>query len=130
MYFQYSDILIDYFARAGNPQLIEVRWVGGINPDTPIDRDGTDETNITDYGTAIYVDCDTWNPTTAEAQVWNLQTCQGKFLHYIGYDCASSKVLTESFFEQTLSLAMQPNSMAIRMISSPRDNLGQRHDSC
>ena len=79
MYFQYSDILVDYFARAGNPELIEVRWVGGINPDTPIDREGTDETNATDYGTAIYVDCDTWNPTTAEAQVWNLQTCQDTF---------------------------------------------------
>lgn len=45
-YKEYTDILIDYFARAGNPRNIEVRWVSGIDIEDPIDRSGTRETDI------------------------------------------------------------------------------------
>lgn len=45
-YLEYTDIMIDYFARAGNPRNIEVRWVSGIDPESPIDRSGTVETDI------------------------------------------------------------------------------------
>lgn len=45
-YKEYTDIMIDYFARAGNPRNIEVRWVSGIDVENPIDRSGTQETDI------------------------------------------------------------------------------------
>lgn len=70
---------MEYFARAGNPRAIEVRWVSGINPDDPIDRAGTDDTNTTDYGSVNYLDCSTFDPTTPLAQVWSLQTCHDMF---------------------------------------------------
>lgn len=80
MYNKYTDVLLEYFARSGNPQAINVYWMAGVDPDEPIDRSGTDDTNSTDYGVANYVDCSVYDPTTMEAQVWNLQTCQGKLL--------------------------------------------------
>ncbi|CAB9508308.1 dispatched homolog 3 [Seminavis robusta] len=79
VYSQYTDILLKYFARSGNPQAINSYWISGINPDEPIDRTGTSDTNTTDYGRANYVDCSTYNPTTPEAQVWALKTCQDMF---------------------------------------------------
>merc|ERR1712125_95084 len=75
----YTDVLLEYFARSGNPEAINVYWLAGIDPDSPIDRSGTDETNTTDYGIANYVDCSVYNPTTMEAQVWNLNTCHDMF---------------------------------------------------
>jgi len=78
-YKEFNDIMIDYFARAGNPRNIEVRWVSGIDVDNPIDRSGTEESDIDDYGKANYVGCETYNPTTPAAQVWSLQTCHDLF---------------------------------------------------
>jgi hypothetical protein len=78
-YKEYPQVLLDYFARAGNPRAIEVRWVSGIDPDDPIDRSGTDDTNATDFGQPNFLDCSTFDPTTPAAQVWSLQTCHDIF---------------------------------------------------
>ncbi|CAB9512861.1 dispatched homolog 3 [Seminavis robusta] len=78
-YVQYSDVLLENFARAGNPTAIQVYWVSGINPDEPIDRTGTVDTNTTDYGVSNYVDCNAYDPSTPAAQVWGLQTCHDMF---------------------------------------------------
>ena len=78
VYSQFTDVLLEHFARSGNPRAIKVHWVSGINPDDPIDRTGTSETNGTDHGSANYVDCSVYDPATPEAQVWSLLTCQGK----------------------------------------------------
>jgi len=78
-YKEYPDIIIDYFARAGNPRDIEVRWVSGIDIDNPVDRSGTDRTDIEDYGKANYADCASYNPTTPAAQVWSLESCHDLF---------------------------------------------------
>lgn len=78
-YKEYPEKLLQYFARAGNPRAIEVRWVSGIDPDVPLDRTGTDDTNVTDYGEPQFLDCSTYNPATPAAQVWSLQTCHDVF---------------------------------------------------
>lgn len=74
-YYQYNDVLLDHFARAGNPLALKVHWVSGINPDDPIDRSGTSDTNTTDYGVAKHIDCDIFDLTPQAAQVWSLNTC-------------------------------------------------------
>eukprot|EP00977_Amphora_coffeiformis_P009253 scaffold2102_cov161-Amphora_coffeaeformis.AAC.37 len=78
-YMEYTDVLLDYFQKSDNPAATRVRWVSGIDPDRPIDRSGTDDTNLTDYGAATYLSCENFNPTTPEAQVWSLKTCHDMF---------------------------------------------------
>ena len=75
----YRDVVLKYFQRAGNPSAIQVRWVSGIDPDYPIDREGTDSTNLTDYGIPQFLDCNEYDPTTPAAQVWSLNTCHDLF---------------------------------------------------
>ena len=70
---------VEYFARAGNPSAIEVYWVSGIDPDDPIDRSGTEPTDLDDYGVSNYLDCSTYDPTLVTSQVWSLLTCQDLF---------------------------------------------------
>ena len=78
-YLEYTDVLLDYFQKSDNPAATRVRWVSGIDPDRPIDRSGTDDTNVTDYGAPQYLGCESFNPTTPAAQVWSLQTCHDVF---------------------------------------------------
>ena len=78
-YRKFGDILLDYFGRVDNPTAIRVHMVSGINPDNPIDRSGTDDTDTTDFGTPNFVGCDVFNPTTPQAQVWSLLTCHDMF---------------------------------------------------
>lgn len=78
-YVQYADVLLEHYARAGNPTAIKVYWVSGVDPDDPIDRSGTTDTNTSDYGESNYVGCRAYDPTTAQAQVWALQTCHDLF---------------------------------------------------
>ena len=89
-YKEYTDVLLGYFQKSGNPAATRVRWVSGIDPDKPIDRSGTDETNLTDYGAAVYLSCESFNPTTPAAQVWSLQTCHDMFFSNVtGYHTGS-----------------------------------------
>ena len=78
-YVRYQEVVVDNFARAGNPYALKVLWVSGLNPDDPIDRSGTSRTNTTDYGTPNHVDCSKYDPASPDAIVWGLNTCHDMF---------------------------------------------------
>eukprot|EP00736_Rhodelphis_marinus_P004407 Rmarinus@m.19793 len=74
-YHMYSDVLDDHFSRQDNPMLITVRLVTGINPDDPIDRSGTDVTDIDDQGKVNYALPTTYDATTPASQLYALDLC-------------------------------------------------------
>mmetsp|Transcript_7171 Transcript_7171/g.18574 ORF Transcript_7171/g.18574 Transcript_7171/m.18574 type:complete len:1510 (-) Transcript_7171:264-4793(-) len=53
---EYRPTLVDYFARGASLNSISMKLVFGINPDNPIDRTGTRDTNATDYGVVQFDD--------------------------------------------------------------------------
>lgn len=72
-------VIIDHFARTGNPRAIEVHWISGIEPSDPLDLDGVNEYNTTDFGKTVYSDCAGFNPAPTASQVWLLNTCHDAF---------------------------------------------------
>eukprot|EP00549_Striatella_unipunctata_P025511 CAMPEP_0118725018 /NCGR_PEP_ID=MMETSP0800-20121206/32911_1 /TAXON_ID=210618 ORGANISM="Striatella unipunctata, Strain CCMP2910" /NCGR_SAMPLE_ID=MMETSP0800 /ASSEMBLY_ACC=CAM_ASM_000638 /LENGTH=846 /DNA_ID=CAMNT_0006633679 /DNA_START=84 /DNA_END=2624 /DNA_ORIENTATION=+ len=96
-YVQEQKVLLKYFARAENPRNIEVHWISGIDPDDPIDRSGTDDTNTTDYGTTNFVDCSSYDPTTSEAQVYSLNTCHDMYFGNVTGFHGNSDSLEDEF---------------------------------
>eukprot|EP00736_Rhodelphis_marinus_P004406 Rmarinus@m.19792 len=74
-YQKYPDVLDDHFSRQDNPLLITVRLVTGINPDDPIDRSGTDPTDIDDQGKVNYALPTTFDVTTPASQLYALDLC-------------------------------------------------------
>ena len=72
-------MLLENFVRGDSPSLIRVKGVSGIDPNSPLDRAGTDDTNLTDVGLPRYADCSTFDPSTPAAQVWGLRVCHDVF---------------------------------------------------
>eukprot|EP00966_Prymnesium_polylepis_P303363 7007297-Prymnesium_polylepis.1 len=78
-YNQITSMILDHFVRTSSPTAIELHLVSGLTPSDPIDRDGTDSTNMTDYGTPNYADCGSFNPSTPAAQLWLLNVYHDTF---------------------------------------------------
>jgi len=78
-YRRFAPVLVDHFVRTQSPFAIKLHLVHGIIPDDPIDRRGTVDTDMLDYGQPRYAGCDTFDPTTVRAQLWQLSVCHDAF---------------------------------------------------
>lgn len=128
-YVQYTDVLLEHYARAGNPTAIKVYWMSGIDPTEPIDRRGTTDTNTSDYGVSNYLDCDSYDPSTAAAQVWSLETCHDLFFGNVTTLNGDPALFGESGpngprARRIVSDLVQPNSLNYySMVSCPAQGM-------
>mmetsp|Transcript_28927 Transcript_28927/g.55390 ORF Transcript_28927/g.55390 Transcript_28927/m.55390 type:complete len:1169 (-) Transcript_28927:363-3869(-) len=83
-YRAYMEQIGGNFAGANDPYQLKVIQVSGIDPKDPIDRSGTDATDVEDLGKVHYATCENNNPqefdaSTKPAQAWLLLVCHDAF---------------------------------------------------